>query len=133
MIYLSAALVTVALLAWDFGRRWLAGEGDDDRAANARQHTAHRTILRALEERLDAHSHRLNAIDKRAAEPVDVAEFRAELDKHERALKTVFEDVRDNFARKDDLKKLEEGLRASQSAIVATGNVGNGRMRMPLR
>jgi hypothetical protein len=156
LIYASAAAVLVALLAWDGWRRQLAGLRKEE-LGNIRKQLSHhghllegfgqQRIVDALwEVRRDHGDHttkaiedvnedflglkaRIVSLESGPREPVDVTEFRAELDKHERALKNVIDDARETFATKAELVP----LRANQGVTAASGNVGNGRMRMPLR
>jgi hypothetical protein len=141
MIYASIAAVIVALLAWDFGRRWLA---DIDATVVHDLKRVH-TRLDAVIDAITAQGRDINSLradgrktddlvsQLRVIRDLPVDEFRAELDKHERALKNVITDARETFATKAELKTAETSLRSGQGVTATAGNVGNGRMRMPLR
>ena len=98
---------------------------------NNKEHEAIRVAFETLRKSVGKHEAALTRLDDELGShlkdgvhaqppPVDVSEFRAELTKHEAALKTMFEDVRDNYVRKDELQEFETKQKAAQSALVMT-------------
>jgi len=112
MIYASAAAVLIALLAWDYGRRYLSATTDDFNGLEQRcvEHLAFaRDQVDAYDARCAAFERRLSDVEGRPAQSVD-------LSKHDAAVLNLAKQLQELAVHVDEECKRERASRAGMLA-----------------